>query len=84
MPEIEVGPVEAGHLHKGSPQFQQTGDVPADVLRGGGGEGRHHGTLGQGLQKVRDPPVAGTEVLAPLGDAVGLIHRRQGDPAVFN
>ena len=35
--------------------------------------------MGQRLQKFRDFQIAGTEILSPLGDAVGLIHRQKID-----
>ena len=55
----------------------------ADVLphmgRGGGRKGSHHRALGQAVHKRLDAQVAGAEVLPPLTDAVGLVHRDHAD-----
>ena len=48
----------------------------------GGGRGReraHHRTAGQAVHKGFDAQVAGPEVLSPLADAVGLVHRHHAD-----
>ena len=75
----QVGPVEAGDLTSRILKLQQPHDVLPDLGCGSGGEGGHHGPVGQGADEVCDLQIAGPEVLAPLGDAVGLIHRHQGD-----
>ena len=75
----EVGPVKAGDLPHRVPQGQQLDDVLLDRSGGGGGKGGHRGAAGQPLQKGGDPQIAGAEVLPPLGDAVGLVHRHQRD-----
>ena len=77
--EKEVGPVKARHRPHRVPEPQQRHDVPLHQVRGRGGEGPHGGPPGQGGEKVRDAPVAGPEVLPPLGDAVGLVHRHERD-----
>ena len=48
----------------------------------GGGRGcerTHHRTAGQAVHKGFDAQVAGPEVLSPLADAVGLVHRHHAD-----
>ena len=75
--EIEVGPVEAGGQGKRVAQPQQRRDVRLDLFGGGGGEGPHHRAAGQPGEKIRDLQVAGAEILPPLGDAVGFVHRHQ-------
>ena len=77
--KIQVGPVKAGDQLHGVPKAQQPGHVGADLPRGGGGEGGHHRPPWQGGHKVPDLQIAGAEILPPLGDAVGLVHRHQWD-----
>ena len=77
--KVEVGSVEAGDDGAGRLKTQLGGDVPAHRLSGGGGEGADHGTARELCQKVRDLAVAGPEILPPLGDAVGFVHRQQGE-----
>ena len=58
-------------------------DVPA---HGGGGRRRERGkcrTFREDGEKFRDPSVRGTEILAPLGDAVGFIDADEGDVHPF-
>ena len=81
--EGQVGPVEAGDGHKGVFQVQQGEDVLPDLGGGGGGKGGDHRPAGELSQKLRDGQVAGAEVLAPLGDAVGLVHGDHGDGGVL-
>ncbi len=77
--KVQVGTVEAGdgvyRVLKGQPQ----GNVPLDLKGGCSGKGGHHRPPGQGLDKVQNLQIAGPEVLTPLGNAVGLIHRHQGN-----
>ena len=75
----EVWPVKAGGDAQGVPELQQGFDVPPHRRRGRGGERPHGRPDGQGAHQLRDFQIAGPEVLAPLGDAVGLVHRHQGD-----
>ena len=77
--KIQVLPVKAGGQLQRVLQVQQAVDVRLHVRRGGGGEGSHRGPVGQALHKGGDVQVGGPEILAPLGDAVGLVHRHQGD-----
>ena len=55
----------------------------ADVLphmgSGGSRERAHHRPPGQAVHKVPDAQVAGAEVLTPLADAVGFVHRHHAD-----
>ena len=75
----QVGPVKARHTADRRVQVQQPDDVALYIHGGRCGKGRDHGPVRQGGHEVRDLQVAGAEILSPLGDAVGLIHRRQGD-----
>ena len=48
--------------------------------RGGGG-GQRQDALGAELPgESRQLQVVGAEVVPPLGDTVGLVHRKEGDP----
>ena len=72
--EGQIGPVEAGDDSQGVAQAERCRDVAADRLGGRGGEradGRAHVQL---VQKTTDLLVGGAEVVAPLRDAVGLVH----------
>ena len=72
--KIEVGPVKpGGHLHRVA-QGEQPHDIPFDLLGGGSGKGPDHRTAGQPAEKFGDVQIARTEILAPLGDAVGFVH----------
>ena len=77
--KIEVGPVEAGGHLVGGVEFQMGADVLPHMGRGGGRKGSHHRALGQAVHKCLDAQVAGAEVLPPLTDAVGLVHRDHAD-----
>ena len=77
--EKEVGPVEARGDAQGILQPQKAADVLPHRAGGGGGKGPHRWPPGQAGDKLGDAQVAGPEVLTPLGHAVGLVHRRQGD-----
>ena len=77
--KIQIGPVKTGDQALGILQLQAIQDVLLDLLGGRGGEGSHHRPPGQEFQKVQDPGIAGTEILPPLGDAVGFIHCHQRD-----
>ena len=77
--KIQVGAVKAGdHLHR-VVQAQQPHDVRPHLGGGRGGKSRHRRAPGQCGDKVGDGQVAGAEVLPPLGDAVGLVHRHHRD-----
>ena len=58
------------------------GDVVLDARRRGGGQGQHRRRT-QPRQALAQQPVVGTEVVAPLGDAVRLVDRDQLRPATF-
>ena len=47
-------------------------DVLPHTARGGGGE-RHEGNIGQLFAELRDLPILGAEIVAPLGDAVRFV-----------
>ncbi len=76
--QADVGPVEAVD------QDQRAGHAEAgqDLLphRGrGGGRQRSGGRVAQAFADLAEPEVIGTEIVAPGGDAVGLVHHEQGD-----
>ena len=50
-----------------------------DLLGGRGSKGPHHRTMGEGFDKLPDFQITGPEVLAPLGNAVGLVHTKEGN-----
>ena len=77
--KIEVGPVKAGGHLVGLVQGQLFPDVVPHMGGGRGCERAHHRTAGQAVHKGFDAQVAGPEVLSPLADAVGLVHRHHTD-----
>ena len=61
-----------------SKEPEHLGDVVAYAVRRRGRKSRHHGALGQRVDEVGDREIGGPEILAPLGYAVRLIDRDQG------
>ena len=53
------------------------GDVGDDPCVGGGGGGQHRDAVGHRGDQVGQPAVVGPEVVAPVGDAVGLVDDEQ-------
>ena len=76
--EGEVRAVEAGDDAFDSGKAQEAHDVVLDLGGGGGGEG-YGGGFAHLLSGGGDVEVIGAEVVAPLGDAVGLVYRQQAD-----
>ena len=74
--EAQRLPVEraAQHQRLGA---QLLGDVGGDPGVGGGGRGEHRDAVGQVAEQGADPAVVGTEVVAPVGDAVRLVDDQQ-------
>ena len=72
----DVGPVEAGGVDEGIVQFEAMQHVAAGRLVGSGGE-RHHRHLGEPLLEPSQRRVFGPKIVAPLGDAVGLVDGEQ-------
>ena len=72
----QVRPVEAGReeLRVLHPQLRR--DVASDPLGGGRGE-RREGDGGEPVPEDAEIPVVGAELMAPLRDAVRLVHRDQ-------
>ena len=60
-------------------QRQIAQDVLPHQGRGRGRKGAHHRPLRQPGDEFRNPQIGGPEILAPLGDTVGLVHRHEGD-----
>ena len=70
--ERQVGSLEAGDEIERVLETELGGDVGADVGRGGGREGG--GRHAQLRAEAPEPPVVRAEIVAPLADAVGLVH----------
>ena len=77
--KIQVWAVKAGGHFIRSLQRQMGADILPHPGGGCSGKGPHHRTLGQAVHKVPDAQVAGSEILPPLADAVGLVHRHHAD-----
>ena len=78
----EVGAVEARDEHLRLAQLEVRDDVGAHALGRGGGE-RHHGHAGQRGPEFGELAIFGSEIMAPLGDAVRLVDRKRGDVPFF-
>ena len=76
--KAQIGPVKTGDHLQGVLQLQNAADVLPHLSGGGGSKGGHHGPSGQTSEKFHDTQIAGAEVLPPLGDTVGLVHRHHG------
>ena len=76
-PKIEVFAVKAGDDGIGVLQVEYLQDIAAHRIGGSGGKGGHRRPVGQLLQKLGDLQVAGAEIVAPLGYAVGLVDGQQ-------
>ncbi len=74
----DIGPVEAGGMDEGIIELQPVQHVAAGSLVGGGGE-RHHGHLGEPLLEPAERRVFRPKIVAPLGDAVGLVDGEQAE-----
>lgn len=70
----KVRAVEPGHDDFGLFDAERRQDVRPDVRRRGGGESSDASRL-QVLEDPAQASVVGTEIVAPLTDAVGFIHR---------
>ena len=77
----DVGPIEAGQEHPVVLQAQAPADVLAGAAIGRGGEGQA-GNRGEPLRQHGQLQVFGPEIVAPLGDAVGLIDGEEGNRQV--
>ena len=53
------------------------GDIGDDAVVGGGGAGQHRHARRQQLEDASDAAVVGSEVVAPVADAVGLVDDEQ-------
>ena len=74
----EVRAVEAGHEGLRIVELQVLDDVGADTAGGGGGE-RHHGDAGESRAECGELAIFWAEIVAPFGDAVGLVDGDAGD-----
>ena len=79
--EPEIGAVERAEVLvvPAGPKAKRAGDVPPDLGRGAAGE-RDGRRPAQPVARGAERPVAGPEVVPPLGDAVGLVDGQQGRP----
>ena len=78
-PVVEVGAVKPGNDNLRVAQTQRLGDVVLDLAGGCGRKRTDDGPPGQAVDEVQDAQVAGAEILPPLADAVGLVHRQHGN-----
>ena len=74
----DVGAIEAGDITPGLPEVEPVQDVLAGVGFGGRRQGDHR-YFGEYLAQAAELAVFGPEIMAPLGDAVGLVDGEQGD-----
>ena len=73
---FEIWPIEAGQKDCWIAEFELLDDVLADAL-GGGGRERQHGNIGKPLRSyLLQTAVFRPEIMTPLADAVGLVHRK--------
>ncbi len=79
-PVLDVGPVEAGDEVPGRRQVQPLSDLLVGGAGGRGGEGDPR-DVRPALAEQGEGEVVGAEVVAPLGHAVGLVDREDGDLA---
>ena len=81
--KVEVLAIEARHYRRGILQAEHLLNVRAHTLGRRSGKGRHDGALRQGINELANLQVSGTEILAPLAHAVGLVngHERNADAA---
>ena len=77
--KVEIRAVKAGRDLVGVFQFEAAPDIVPDVGRGGRCECPDDRAPGQAVHERLDAEVAGAEVLPPLADAVGLVHRHHAD-----
>ena len=75
--QVDFGPVEVADDLAGIVQAQPFGNLPAHRRRGGRGQRGHRGPRRERLDDRAQPQVVGTEIVAPGGDAVRLVHRDQ-------
>ena len=82
--KVEVLAIEARHHRRGILQAEHLLNVRAHTLSRRSGKGRHDGALRQGIDELTNLQVGGTEILAPLAHAVGLVngHERHANAAV--
>ncbi len=76
--QTDVRPVESAQEgHRVGAAEQPVHDLGPGVVVGGGSEGRHGDA--QRLPQRTDAQVVGAEIVAPLRDAMRLVHRDGGD-----
>ena len=77
--EIEILSIEACHKDFRILKPQDADYVLLYRFRGSGGKGSQHRPYRQPLHKSYNFQIAGTKILSPLGNAVGLINGKQAD-----
>ena len=79
--QVQVGPGEAAQDHgRGLGGQAELGQDLVAHQGGGRGRAGQHVRRSQGVQDPAEPQVVGPEVVAPLGDAVGLVDGDQLGP----
>ncbi len=79
---LDVGTIEARHEVPRAVEREPCGDLAVRRL-GGGGRERDARHVGPALGELRQREVVGAEVVTPLGDAVRLVDREEGDAPLF-
>nr|GEU28580.1 hypothetical protein [Tanacetum cinerariifolium] len=79
---VQIGTVDAGVDHRHARASQLGADI-GNHVRGRGGREREHLRAPQGVERGADFQVRGTEVVAPLRDAVRFVDHHQRDLAML-
>ena len=82
--KVEALAIEARHHRRGVLQAEHLLNVRTHALGRRSGKGRNDGALRQGIDELTNLQIGGTEILAPLAHAVGLVngHERHANAAV--
>ena len=73
---MQVGTEETAAKSGGRLHAQLLADVVHHLGGGGGGQGQYRGIAQSGLEPGQ-VAIGGTEIVAPLADAMGFVHRKQ-------
>ena len=76
--KIQVRTVKSRDLPHRTAQLQNPLHILLHAPGRGGGERPNHRALRKAVDKLHDSQIAGAEILSPLGDAVGFVHRDKG------
>ena len=72
----KVRPVKTGDVATGLAQLEKFDNVLADTFRRRRGQG-HHRDRGEVLAQGGELTIFRTEIMTPLADTMGLVHRQQ-------